>query len=122
MNVILFLFLAFVLSLLDIVYTFYNVRILKQHEKQWADAEYNPLVRTSWHIFGLMNGTLLAGAITLIFVLLLAYIIGEREFFQGFLIGMFVIVHHYHYINYAYLSKKYLKKKTSLLEKIIMKI
>lgn len=114
-----FLTTVFVLSLLDIVYTFYNVGMLRKHAKNWSDAEYNPLVRASWHIFGFGNGTFIAGAATLAVVITLAHLIGEREFLQGLVIGAFIIIHHYHYINYHYISRKYLGKKSRLVDRIL---
>lgn len=122
MRLLFFMVITFVLSLLDILYTFTNINILRKHTKNWKDTEYNPLVRSSWHIFGFLNGTIIAGAVTLATVMILAYIIGEDEFLQGFVIGVFMIVHHYHYINYAYIRKKYLGKKSSLVERILSNI
>jgi hypothetical protein len=115
-----FIILAFLLSLMDIAYTFTNVSILKKHKAKWEDTEYNPLVRSSWHLFGLLNGTLFAGAVTLAAIVILAYIIGNNEFFQGVLIGMFLMIHHLHYVNYAYISRKYLKKDLPWIGRIIM--
>ena len=117
-----FLTIAFTLSLMDIAYTFHNVSILRKHTHHWSDAEYNPLVRASWHIFGFGNGTLIAGAATLAVVVLLAYFIGEREFLQGLVIGAFIVIHHYHYINYSYISKKYLGKDSRLIDRILSNI
>jgi hypothetical protein len=120
MKTLTFIILSFILSLLDITYTYTNVKILKKHKTDWADTEYNPLVRASWHFFGLLRGTALAAAFTLTAVVLLAYIIGENQFFQGMLIGWFLMIHHVHYINYAYISKKYMKKKPPLINRLIM--
>ncbi|MFH0860913.1 MAG: hypothetical protein V1921_06905 [Candidatus Altiarchaeota archaeon] len=122
MRLLYFLVIAFLMSLLDILYTFTNVNILRKHTRHWKDTEYNPLVRSSWHIFGFFDGTVIAGALTLAVVLILSYMIGEDEFLQGFVIGIFVIVHHYHYINYAYIRQKYLNKKSSLVERILSNI
>jgi hypothetical protein len=98
------------------------VGILRKHTRNWSDAEYNPLVRASWHIFGFGNGTVVAGATTLAVVIILAHLIGEREFLQGLVIGAFIIMHHYHYINYSYISKKYLGKKSRLVDRILANI
>ena len=114
-----FLTIIFVLSLMDIAYTFHNVSILRKHIKKWSDVEYNPLVRASWHVFGFGNGTLVAGVATLAAAVVLAYLIGEREFLQGLVVGAFVIIHHYHYINYHYISRKYLGKKSRLVDRIL---
>ena len=113
---------SFVLSLMDIVYTFYNASILKKHTRSWSDTEYNPLVRTSWHVFGFGNGTVVAAVLTLATVILLAFFVGERELFQGIVIGAFFMVHHYHYLNYSYISKKYLGKNPRLIDRILSNI
>jgi len=115
-----FIVFAMLLSLMDIAYTYYNVRILKKYKPHWGETEYNPLVRASWHIFGLLNGTIFAGAFTLTAIAVLAYIIGDNEFFQGMLVGVFVMTHHLHYVNYAYISRKYLKKELPWIGRIIM--
>ena len=117
-----FLTITFILSLLDIVYTFHNVRILREHTKNWSDAEYNPLVRASWHLFGFGRGTIIAGAATLTIIVLLAYFIGDREFLQGLVIGAFIVIHHYHYINYHYIKHKYLGGKSRLIDRILASI
>lgn len=115
-----FIIIALGLSLLDILYTYTNVKILKENKKNWEESEYNPLVRTSWHIYGLLKGSFLAGSITLAAVLAIAYMIGENEFFQGVMIGMFLMLHHVHYLNYAHIRKKYLGKDASWPYKILM--
>ncbi|MFH1835502.1 MAG: hypothetical protein ABH851_04870 [Methanobacteriota archaeon] len=107
---------------MDILYTFHNVGILRNHTKNWSDAEYNPLVRTSWHIFGFGNGTIIAAAITLLAVIGACFFVGDREFLQGVLIGAFFMVHHYHFITYSYISKKYLGKDSKLIDRIISNI
>ena len=122
-----FLAVILTLSLLDILYTFYNVDILRKHKKHWEDTEYNPLVRTSWHILGLLKGSVMAGVITLIMILIIAVLISlvptpVQEFYQGLLIGAYLMLHMFHYMNYAYISKRYLKKEknVSLLERFIL--
>ncbi|MFH1055136.1 MAG: hypothetical protein V1744_03455 [Candidatus Altiarchaeota archaeon] len=120
MNMLVFMAFIFILSFLDIAYTYTNVKILKKHKTNWGDTEYNPLVRASWHHFGLFGGTLFAAALTLMGVLGLAYLIGKNEFFQGMLLGMFLMLHHLHYVNYAYISKKYLKKELPIISRILM--
>lgn len=114
-----FIILTVALSVMDMAYTYTNVKILKEHNAKWGNTEYNPLVRSSWHLFGLLGGTLFAGLITLTMIFCVAYAIGEREFFQGALIGVFIMIHHLHYVNYAYISKKYLKREPSFLARIM---
>ena len=122
-----FLAIILTLSVLDIIYTFYNVRILKEHKKHWEETEYNPLVRTSWHIFGLFGGTIIASLIMLVMILIVAVLISLvrtpiKEFYQGLIIGAYLMLHMFHYMNYAYISKRYLKKEkhVSLLERLII--
>lgn len=122
MKLVYFMTISFVLSLMDIAYTFYNVNILRKHTKHWSDTEYNPLVRSSWHLFGFGNGTVIAAVFTLAAVLLLAYFIGERELLQGIVIGAFFMVHHYHYLNYSYISRKYLGKNRGFIDRILSNI
>lgn len=122
MNVYLFMSVVFVLSLMDIVYTFTNVNILRKHIKNWRNTEYSPLVRTSWHMFGFFNGTVIAAAITLASVLAITYLIGDKEFMQGILIGMYIVIHHYHHMNYAYIRHRYLGKKSGWVERILSNI
>jgi len=122
MRQVYFMTAVFCLAVLDILCTFHNARILKKHKKNWEHTEYNPLVRTSWHIFGLLNGTIIAAAITLSGILLVAYLIGERELLQGFLLGAYVIVHHYHYMNHAYIMRRYRKRKSDIIDKILSNI
>ena len=119
MRTVTFILLMALLTVMDILYTYTNVKILKKHKAHWSETEYNPLVRASWHIFGLFKGTVLAGAGTVLAMLAIACIIGENEFFQGLLIGVYLMIHHVHYVNYAYISKKYLKKEPGFLTRII---
>ena len=117
-----FLTIAVILSLMDILYTFHNVSILRKHTKSWSDAEYNPLVRTSWHIFGFGGGTVVAAVLTLVAVVVVCYLIREKEFLQGLLIGAFFMVHHYHYLTYAYITRKYLGENSRLIDRILANI
>lgn len=120
MRTLAFVMLCLGLSLMDIVYTYVNVRILKKHKSNWCEAEYNPFVRCSWHFFGFFRGTVFAALATLVAVGVLAYIIGDNEFFQGLLVGVFLMVHHVHYVNYAHIRKKYLNKEPPFLARIFM--
>jgi hypothetical protein len=119
-NRFVFIGLIFLLSLMDISYTYTNVKILRKYKTHWADTEYNPLVRASWHHFGLFGGTVFAAVLTLGGIVVLAYLVGENQFFQGVLVGMFLMLHHMHYVNYAYISRKYLKKDLPLISRLIM--
>lgn len=118
MNTTPFVILLSGLAVMDMVYTFWNVRILKKSGKRWCQTEYNPLVRMAWKRFGLYMGTAVAAFITLAGVVLAGLVIGENEFFQGMMIGVYVMVHHVHYVNYAHISKKYLGKELPILGRI----
>jgi hypothetical protein len=120
MHPYIFMGLCILLSIMDIAYTYTNMKILKEHRKNWGDSEYNPLVRASWHHLGLLWGTVFAAMITVLAVAVLSLIIGENEFFQGVLIGMFLMLHHMHYVNYAYISKKYRGKDLPLMSRVFM--
>ena len=86
------------------------------------NTEYNPLVRTSWHMFGLLPGTLIAGAFTLAAIVGVSFWIGEREFLQGMLFGAYFVVHYFHYNNFNYISRKYLRRDSSFVDKIFARL
>ncbi len=114
-----FIILLILLATMDIVYTFWNVKILRAHKKNWHQTEYNPIVRSSWKNLGLYRGTLIAGIFTLTSLVILGLMIGNNEFFQGMMVGFYIMIHHVHYVNYAHISKKYLKKEMSLIGRIL---
>ena len=119
MNPHTFILFMFFLALMDIIYTLYNVNILRKHKTKWHDTEYNPLVRNSWHMFGFFKGSAIAALITLSCIIIVSIIIWDNIFLQGVLIGMYLMLHHLHYVNYAYISKKYLKKELPVIGRII---
>ena len=120
MDFVAFLLLTILLSFMDISYTYTNVKILKEYDVDWKKTEYNPIVRSAWQRFGMVKGTLIAGAGTLVVMVLITFVIGENEFFQGAIIGIFLMIHHLHYVNFAIISKKYRNKELPLLSRIIM--
>ena len=108
MDVLLFILLVLFLSGMDIWYTYYNLRLLRRHEKRWRSREFNVLVQWCWSRFGFRRGSLIAALVTIAGVVAAGLLIGDDVFFQGFVVGVFFIIHHIHYLNYAYIQQRYL--------------
>ncbi|MBD3260066.1 MAG: hypothetical protein GF334_00005 [Candidatus Altiarchaeales archaeon] len=120
MDTLSFVLVFLVLALMDVFYTYRNIGLLRRHRSDWIECEANPFVRFFWRRFGFSWGTFSAAAVTVFFVVFLALLIGGREFFQGLVIGVYVMLHHMHYLTYAGLRSRYLGEEPNLLARIFM--
>lgn len=103
------------LSLLDIVFTYYNTN--RYHKlfprKNFRETELNPILKLLWKLYGLKKGTIIGLFVTW-FLLIIGFAIGSgfaghNNFFY-ICFGIYAMVFNLHVAFYRTITKRYKQK------------
>jgi hypothetical protein len=100
----------FVVFLLDMLLTYHYVKTYKElyPKNDWTLAEANPILRTFFKKFGLIDG-LIYGTILLLSILFFIIIV-INENWRYFLLGFYVMTNIQHFVNWSAMKRLKLKK------------
>lgn len=105
MKIALIQIIILILCLVDIMATYNYINTF--HKKfptiDYKTLEANPILRTSWKIWGLKLGSLIGGVIVFTLVLFLIFTISKE--WQYFFSGVFAMMIIYHMLNWQQLMR-----------------
>jgi hypothetical protein len=93
-----------IMSLVDLTATYFYVSTFKNKFPQldYTALEANPILKTSWKLFGLQKGMIIGGL--LVIALLSLIVLSVSEKWQYYLLGLFSMMIVYHLLNFAQLA------------------
>lgn len=100
MNIQIIPIIILVMCLIDITatYNYVNTFNKKFPKLDYKSLEANPILRTSWNMFGLKVGSLIGGTIVFLLVFFIAFNLSKE--WQYFFMGVFSMMIIYHILNW----------------------